>query len=34
MHPGQEVVVTALLLYHVFALIVDFISYYSIRADN
>jgi long-chain acyl-CoA synthetase len=34
MHPGQEVVVTALPLYHIFALMVNFISCYSIGADN
>jgi long-chain acyl-CoA synthetase len=34
MRPGQEVVVTALPLYHIFALMVNFISYYSIGADN
>jgi long-chain acyl-CoA synthetase len=32
--PGQEVVVTALPLYHVFALMVNFISYYSLGAEN
>jgi len=32
--PGQEVVVTALPLYHVFALMVNFISYFSIGAEN
>ena len=34
LHPGEEVVVTALPLYHVFALMVNFISYYSIGAEN
>ena len=34
LRPGQEVVVTALPLYHVFALMVNFISYYSIGAEN
>jgi long-chain acyl-CoA synthetase len=34
LRPGQEVVVTALPLYHIFALMVNFISYYSIGADN
>ncbi len=34
MRPGQEVVVTALPLYHIFALMVNFISYYSIGAEN
>lgn len=32
--PGAEVVVTALPLYHVFALMVNFISYFSIGAEN
>ncbi len=31
---GQEIVVTALPLYHVFALMVNFISYYSVGAEN
>src|SRR5262249_41937821 len=30
MRPGEDVVVTALPLYHIFALMVNFISYYSI----
>jgi long-chain acyl-CoA synthetase len=34
LHPGEEVVVTALPLYHIFALMVNFIAYYSIGADN
>jgi long-chain acyl-CoA synthetase len=34
MRPGAEVVVTALPLYHIFALMVNFISYYSIGAEN
>jgi long-chain acyl-CoA synthetase len=34
LHPGQEVVVTALPLYHIFALMVNFITYYSIGAEN
>ena len=34
MRPGQEVVVTALPLYHIFALMVNFIAYYSIGAEN
>ena len=34
LRPGQEVVVTALPLYHVFALMVNFISYYSVGAEN
>jgi len=32
--PGEEVVVTALPLYHIFALMVNFIAYYSIGAEN
>jgi long-chain acyl-CoA synthetase len=32
--PGEEVVVTALPLYHVFALMVNFISYFSVGAEN
>ena len=32
--PAQEVVVTALPLYHIFALMVNFIAYYSIGAEN
>ena len=31
---GEEVVVTALPLYHIFALMVNFISYFSIGAEN
>jgi long-chain acyl-CoA synthetase len=34
MRPGEDVVVTALPLYHIFALMVNFISYFSIGADN
>jgi long-chain acyl-CoA synthetase len=34
LRPGEEVVVTALPLYHVFALMVNFLSYFSIGADN
>jgi long-chain acyl-CoA synthetase len=34
LHPGEEVIVTALPLYHIFALMVNFISYYSIGAEN
>jgi len=34
LRPGREVVVTALPLYHIFALMVNFISYYSIGAEN
>jgi long-chain acyl-CoA synthetase len=32
--PGEEVVVTALPLYHIFALMVNFISYFSVGAEN
>jgi long-chain acyl-CoA synthetase len=31
---GEEVVVTAIPLYHIFALMVNFLSYFSIGADN
>src|SRR5262249_7231879 len=34
LRPGQEAGVTALPLYHIFALMVNFISYYSIGAEN
>ena len=34
MRPGQDVVVTALPLYHIFALMVNFITYFSIGAEN
>jgi len=34
LRPGQEVVVTALPLYHIFALMVNFIRCYSIGAEN
>ena len=34
LRPGQEVVVTALPLYHIFALMVNFITYYSLGAEN
>jgi long-chain acyl-CoA synthetase len=34
LRPGEEVVVTALPLYHVFALMVNFITYFSVGADN
>src|ERR1700719_3595170 len=33
-HHGEEVVVTALPLYHIFALMVNFITYYPIGAEN
>ena len=32
--PGQEVIVTALPLYHIFALMVNFITYFSLGAEN
>src|SRR5262249_58196463 len=34
LRPGQEVVVTALPLYHIFALMVNLITYFSIGAEN
>ncbi|MDM0044768.1 AMP-binding protein [Variovorax dokdonensis] len=34
MRPGEEVVVTAIPLYHIFALMVNLISYFSVGADN
>jgi long-chain acyl-CoA synthetase len=34
LRPGQEVIVTALPLYHIFALMVNFISCFSIGAEN
>jgi len=34
MRPGQEVIVTAIPLYHIFALMVNFITYFSVGADN
>ncbi|MCE9549978.1 MAG: AMP-binding protein [Betaproteobacteria bacterium] len=34
LRPGQEVVVTAIPLYHVFALMVNFISYFAVGAEN
>jgi long-chain acyl-CoA synthetase len=34
LHPGEEVVVTALPLYHIFALMVNFITYFSLGAEN
>ena len=33
-HPGDEVLVTALPLYHIFALMVNFITYFSVGAEN
>ena len=32
--PGEEVIVTALPLYHIFALMVNFIGYFSVGAEN
>lgn len=32
--PGEEVVVTAIPLYHIFALMVNFLTYFTIGADN
>ena len=34
MRPGEEVIVTALPLYHIFALMVNLISYFSVGAEN
>jgi long-chain acyl-CoA synthetase len=34
LRPGQEVVVTAIPLYHIFAVMVNFITYFSVGADN
>jgi long-chain acyl-CoA synthetase len=34
LRPGAELVVTALPLYHIFALMVNFISYFSVGAEN
>jgi long-chain acyl-CoA synthetase len=34
LRPGEEIVVTALPLYHIFALMVNFISFFSIGAEN
>ncbi|MES2264185.1 MAG: AMP-binding protein [Pseudomonadota bacterium] len=34
LRPGQEVLVTALPLYHIFALMVNFISFFAVGADN
>lgn len=34
LRPGEEVIVTAIPLYHIFALMVNFISYFSVGADN
>ena len=34
LRPGEEVVVTALPLYHIFALMVNFLTYFSLGAEN
>jgi long-chain acyl-CoA synthetase len=34
LRPGQEIIVTALPLYHIFALMVNFITFFSIGAEN
>ena len=34
LRPGREVVVTAIPLYHIFALMVNYISYFSVGAEN
>jgi long-chain acyl-CoA synthetase len=34
LRPGQEVIVTAIPLYHIFALMVNFLTYFSVGADN
>jgi long-chain acyl-CoA synthetase len=34
MRPGEEVIVTAIPLYHIFALMVNFITYFSVGAEN
>jgi long-chain acyl-CoA synthetase len=34
LRPGGEVIVTAIPLYHIFALMVNFITYFSVGADN
>src|SRR5262249_20316258 len=34
LQPGEDVMVTALPLYHIFALMVNFISFFSIGAEN
>jgi long-chain acyl-CoA synthetase len=32
--PGQEVIVTAIPLYHIFALMVNFLTYFSVGAES
>jgi len=34
LRPGEEVIVTAIPLYHIFALMVNFISYFNVGAEN
>ncbi|MBT2334957.1 AMP-binding protein [Variovorax paradoxus] len=34
LRPGEEVIVTAIPLYHIFALMVNFLSYFSVGAEN
>jgi long-chain acyl-CoA synthetase len=34
LRPGEEVIVTAIPLYHIFALMVNFITYFSVGVDN
>ncbi len=34
LRPGEEVIVTAIPLYHIFALMVNFITYFSVGADS
>ncbi len=34
LRPGQEVIVTAIPLYHIFALMVNFLTYFSVGAEN
>ncbi|CAN0627541.1 Long-chain-fatty-acid--CoA ligase [Burkholderia multivorans] len=34
MRPGEEVIVTAIPLYHIFALTVNFLAYFSVGAEN
>ena len=34
LRPGEEVIVTAIPLYHIFALMVNFITYFTVGADN
>ncbi|EAT07126.1 AMP-dependent synthetase and ligase [Sphingomonas sp. SKA58] len=34
LRPGEEVIVTAIPLYHIFALMVNFVTYFSVGAEN